>query len=124
LSGPGIAASYATTRHLIAQMAATANEKGVCFGVLPIPFKKNVLFESANAADSFHAEFANSVRKERALTRNLVQFLRNRNTPASNALAALQHTSATQLYPSYENGHPLAADYQHYAEVARELLRD
>jgi lysophospholipase L1-like esterase len=124
LSDPGIAEAYTTTRHLIAQMAAIAKEQGIRFGVLLIPSKENALFESANAADPFHAELANSVRQERALTRELVQFLRDRSIPASDALAALQQASATPLYPNSESGHPLAAGYQRYAEAARELLRD
>ena len=124
LASPQIRAAYETTRLLLEGMAEEARERRVRFAVLFIPSKENVLFETADPADAFHAKLSEAVRRERRLTRDLEAFLRERDVRTADALGSLQRDEGPPLYPRAAGGHPLAAGYARYAAAAGDLLRD
>ena len=116
------AEAYAVFQRHLKEMARIAKARNVRFGLLVIPTKENVFFESIDSSDNHFETLKAAVETERAFIRELTGFLRDQGIPATSALRCLQSSSGEPLYPDGIDGHPLAAGYRCYAEAAGALL--
>ncbi len=120
---PQMRLGLAITKDVLREAKGKADAEGIGLSVLLVPSKERVFYEDLVAAErDLPQAYHDLVTHEAEVRGEVSEFLRKLDIPYVDSIPYLMRKMRAEggVYTSYDDGHPLEAGYEAYAEAAAE----
>lgn len=125
IHSPDISMAYEFLKQFLKSARQKTSRHGIRFGVLIIPSKGLVYYQHLKDMKRvIPKDYAEMIQREELLRKQVMTYLSGINVPFSDAKPELEKvvTTAGDLYPLQDDGHPYAKGYAAYARASIKLL--